>query len=122
MKNETKTWLDYAAENIESARVLLDSNLFNSCLQNVQQCVEKLLKAVLVELSAKPIKTHSISRLKQALADKGLEAHITDDECDLLDTIFCPLNILLAVLFPIMSRMPIFAKSVWRLPGVWKKP
>jgi HEPN domain-containing protein len=100
MKNETITWLDYAAENLESARVLLDSNLFNSCLQNVQQCVEKLLKAVLVELSAKLIKTHSISRLKQALADKGLAAHITDDECDLLDTIYLPSK------YPIGSVIP----------------
>jgi len=65
MKDETKNWLDYAAENIESSRILLYSNLFNSCLQNVQQCVEKLLKAVLVELSAKLVKTHSISRLAQ---------------------------------------------------------
>ena len=42
MKNETKTWLDYAAENLESAHILGDSDLFNSCLQNIQQCVEKL--------------------------------------------------------------------------------
>jgi len=67
MKNETKIWLDYAAENLESARIVLDSDLFNSCLQNIQQCVEKLMKAVLVELSAKLIKTHSIARLAQVL-------------------------------------------------------
>lgn len=100
MKNETKTWLDYAAENLESARILLDSNLFNSCLQNIQQCVEKLLKAVFVELSAKLIKTHSISRLTQVLADKGVAAHITDDECDLLDTIYLPSK------YPIGSVIP----------------
>ncbi len=100
MKNETKTWLDYAAENLESARILLDSNLFNSCLQNIQQCVEKLLKAVFVELSAKLIKTHSISRLAQVLVDKGVAAHITDDECDLLDTIYLPSK------YPIGSVIP----------------
>jgi len=76
MKNETKAWLDYAAENLESARILLDSNLFNSCLQNIQQCVEKLLKADFVELSAKLIKTHSISRLAQVLVDKGVVAQV----------------------------------------------
>ena len=42
MKNKTKIWLDYTAENLESAQILLDSNFFNSCLQNVQQYVEKL--------------------------------------------------------------------------------
>ena len=100
MKNETKTWLDYAAENLESARILLDSNLFNSCLQNIQQCVEKLMKAVLVELSAKLIKTHSIARLAQVLADKGVAADITEDECDLLDTIYLPSK------YPIGSVIP----------------
>ncbi len=43
MKDETNIWLDYATENLESARILLNSSPFNSCLQNVQQCVEKLL-------------------------------------------------------------------------------
>lgn len=28
MKDETATWLDYAAENLESSRILLDSGLF----------------------------------------------------------------------------------------------
>jgi HEPN domain-containing protein len=40
MKNETKRWLEYAEENLKSARILKDSHLFNSCLQNTQQCVE----------------------------------------------------------------------------------
>ena len=44
MKNETRIWLDYAEENLESAKLLRESELFNSCLQNVQQSVEKLLK------------------------------------------------------------------------------
>lgn len=32
MKNETKIWIDYAGENLESARILLNSDLYNSCL------------------------------------------------------------------------------------------
>ncbi len=54
MKDETNIWLDYAAENLESARILLNSSLFNSCLQNVQQCVEKLLKSLFAEFAYKP--------------------------------------------------------------------
>jgi len=46
MKDETKTWLDYADENLRSAKLLSDSELFNPCLQNVQQAVEKALKTV----------------------------------------------------------------------------
>jgi len=47
MKDETKKWLDYADENLRSAKLLLDNKLFNPCLQNVQQAVEKMLKAIL---------------------------------------------------------------------------
>jgi HEPN domain-containing protein len=49
MKDETSKWLEYASENLESAHVLLNSGLFNPCLQNAQQAVEKALKSVLVE-------------------------------------------------------------------------
>lgn len=100
MKDETTLWLDYAAENLESARILMDSGLFNPCLQNIQQCVEKLLKSVLVELSADLVKTHSISRLKQMIAEKGVDINLTHDECDLLDTIYLPSK------YPIGSVIP----------------
>ncbi len=73
MKDETGIWLRYAAENLESARVLSESGLFNPCLQNVQQCVEKLMKAVLLEVSVPLIRTHNISMLNRTLADQGLE-------------------------------------------------
>jgi HEPN domain-containing protein len=53
MKEQTKTWLEYADENLRSAKVLLESNLFNPCLQNAQQAIEKMLKAVLAEKSIK---------------------------------------------------------------------
>ncbi len=100
MKDESHIWLDYATENFESARILLDSGLFNSCLQNIQQCVEKLLKAIMVEYSIKLIKTHSISKLKQILEDNGIVINISDDECDILDTIYLPSK------YPIGSVIP----------------
>ena len=49
MKDETRLWLVYAQENLTSALVLLQSCLFNPCLQNTQQAVEKSLKACLFE-------------------------------------------------------------------------
>ena len=49
LKGETKIWLKYSKENFDSANVLLQNNLFNPCLQNVQQAVEKALKALLIE-------------------------------------------------------------------------
>ena len=100
MKDETKIWLDYAAENLESAKILLNSSLFNSCLQNVQQCVEKLLKSLFAEFSYKLIKTHSIAKLRQVLKEQGILIDISEDDCDLLDTIYLPSK------YPIGSVIP----------------
>ncbi len=30
MKDETRLWLDYAEENLESAKILLESHLYNT--------------------------------------------------------------------------------------------
>ena len=49
MRDESSVWYNYAEENLQSARLLLENVLFNPCLQNVQQAVEKILKAALVE-------------------------------------------------------------------------
>ena len=89
MKDETKKWLDYANENLQSAQ-LLAGNLFNPCLQNVQQAVEKVLKALLVESDIKFLKTHSITELVNLLGKNGKNIDITPDDCDLLDSIYLP--------------------------------
>ena len=100
MKDETKMWLDYAAENLASARILLKSSLFNSCLQNARQSVEKLLKSLFTEFSYKLIKTHSIAKLRQVLKEQGIFIDISEDDCDLLDTIYLPSK------YPIGSVIP----------------
>jgi HEPN domain-containing protein len=100
MKNETKIWLDYAEENLKSAEILMDNSLYNSCLQNIQQGIEKLLKSIIVERSGTLIKTHSISKLKQTLEDIAVGIDISDDECDLIDTIYLPSK------YPIGSVIP----------------
>jgi HEPN domain-containing protein len=100
MKDETKMRLDYAAENLSSARILLNSSLFNPCLQNVQQSVEKLLKSLFAEFSYKLIKTHSIAKLRQVLKEQAIFIDISEDDCDLLDTIYLPSK------YPIGSVIP----------------
>ena len=102
MKDETKKWLEYADENLRSARLLLDSELFNPCLQNVQQAVEKMLKALLVESTKKIKKTHSINELMNILDKHGLNVDMTEDDCDLLDSIYLPSK------YPLGSILPDF--------------
>ncbi len=85
MKEATDQWLKYAAENLQAARWALSSRLFNVCLQNVQQAVEKKLKAL---------------RLKSVLEESGVVVDLTEDECESLDSIYLPSK------YPLGSAIP----------------
>ncbi|MCD6566097.1 MAG: HEPN domain-containing protein [Bacteroidales bacterium] len=100
MKNETETWLAYSRENLASAKVLLESNLFNPCLFNVQQCLEKALKSILVEKALGLKRTHSIMELKNTLNNYHIEINISDEECDFMDSLYLPSK------YPISSILP----------------
>lgn len=102
MKKDTELWLRYAEENLRSAEVLLDSGLFNPSLHNSQQAVEKLLKAVLIENAAGLIKSHSIRELVGRLEVIPINHPLTDDDIDLLDSIFLPSK------YPVFSVLPNF--------------
>lgn len=90
MKDETRVWLNYAEENLKAARVLLEQGLYNPCLQNIQQSVEKALNALLLEKVHSYRKTHSITELVQLLADQQIIISLNEDDCDLLDSIYLP--------------------------------
>jgi HEPN domain-containing protein len=102
MKNETKIWLRYAEENLRSARILLDSGLYNPCLQNSQQAVEKALKAVLIEKESPLRKTYSISELAKMLEEINVDADLDENACDLLDAVYLPSK------YPLGSALPHF--------------
>lgn len=102
MKDETKIWLDYSRENLESAAILLASSLFNPCLQNIQQCVEKVLKAVMIENTIKLKKTHSITELKNILDQNEIAIELAVEECEFLDSIYLPSK------YPLNSVLPFY--------------
>ena len=102
MKNETKAWLDYDDENMKSAEVLLQNGLFNACLQNIQQAAEKHLKSLLIERGTGLIKSHSIRQLINALAEHQITITMSEDEIDLIDSIYLPSK------YPLMSVLPKF--------------
>ena len=106
MKNETKAWLVYAAENLTSAKILLEQKLLNACLQNIQQSVEKYLKAILVEKGHMLRKTHSINELVLLLADLQLDLGIAEEDCDLLDAVYLPTK------YPLGGALPEFEPDI----------
>jgi len=90
MKDEAKVWLSYAEENMQAAQLLLERKLYNPCLQNMQQSIEKALKALLLEKAHSYRKTHSITELVHLLADQLIIISLSEDDCDLLDSIYLP--------------------------------
>ena len=93
MKDETRLWMKYAEENFKSAKVLKESKLFNPCLQNIQQAVEKFLKAV-------------INELKSIIVSREITADITKEECHVLDSVYLPSK------YPISSALPDFEPDI----------
>ncbi len=102
MKDETKQWLKYADENLESSKILCESHLYNPSLQNSQQSIEKYIKAYFIENGLKLQKTHNILLLNEILKQNDIYLNITDDEIDLIDTIY------LSSKYPFGSVLPDF--------------
>ena len=102
MKDETKQWLKYADENLQSAHILLESYLYNPSLQNTQQSIEKYIKAYFIENGLKLQKTHNILSLNEILKQNNIDLDITDDDIDLIDTIY------LSSKYPFGSVLPDF--------------
>lgn len=102
MQDETNRWLAYSEENYKAAKILLESSLFNPCLHNVQQDIEKAIKTLLIEKKIPSKKTHNILELKTILEKYGVIIELTEDECDFIDSIYLPTK------YPINSALPIF--------------
>jgi HEPN domain-containing protein len=100
MPHEAEIWLNYASENLNSAKVLHDAKLWNPSLNNSQQAVEKSLKAVLCSRSLIPPKTHSIEYLAHLWEKQGLARPLSEDEADLLDSVYMPSK------YPLGSVLP----------------
>jgi HEPN domain-containing protein len=102
MQEEAKSWLAYSEENLEAAKVLLKSKLFNPCLHSIQQSIEKALKSLFIEKEFPFKKTHNILELKNILGRNGISLGLTEDECDFLDSIYLPTK------YPLGSALPSF--------------
>jgi HEPN domain-containing protein len=93
MSAESRRWLAYVQENLRVATM---------CLQNAQEAVEKALKALHLA-SGLPLKrTHSIGELRSELLRVNVDPGISEDDAELLDTVYLPSK------YPLGSVLPNF--------------
>ena len=102
MKNEGRQWFQFAEENCRVAALCFESGLFNACLQNAQQAMEKAFKALSLTVGLPLKKTHSIAELVADLRGTGVEIEFSEDDVDLLDSVYLPSK------YPLGSALPDF--------------
>jgi HEPN domain-containing protein len=88
MSGDALVWLQYARENLQVAEMTLRAELLNPCLQNAQQAIEKALKALLISRNTPVKRTHSIRDLNHDLQVAEFETGMTEEDCELLDSIY----------------------------------
>jgi len=62
-------WLQYASDDLKSAKVLLAEGVFNMACFHAQQVVEKLFKAIISAYDQPIPRTHNLIRLHKLCED-----------------------------------------------------
>ena len=71
MKKLTEQWLNFAENDFTSATLLLkedNERVFGTVCFSCQQCIEKLMKAILIESDLESPKVHDLKHLAKLIA------------------------------------------------------
>jgi HEPN domain-containing protein len=82
-------WLQYAADDLKSSKVLLSEGVYNIACFHAQQAVEKLLKAYIAAYEQPIPRTHNLIRLHKICEDLlGGTLELDDEKLLLLNDIY----------------------------------
>jgi HEPN domain-containing protein/predicted nucleotidyltransferase len=88
MRKVTQSWIGEAREDLESASILLKHEKFRGACFHSQQCVEKALKAVILEKGRRPARTHDLVELLKAVSAEGAQIILDMDDVAFLNSIY----------------------------------
>ena len=88
MREATKAWRRQAEEERDTAAYLNAGGFHRGACYHAQQCVEKSVKTMLLEVGWELEKIHNIHRLTALAADHGAPLSLTSDDIDFLDEIY----------------------------------
>jgi len=88
MNENVKRWLDFANIDLQMAELAFNAEFYSQTCFHGQQCVEKMLKGVLVHIGQNPPQIHSIGKLLQLLPPG--HAQTFDKDLPIFDDFYIP--------------------------------
>lgn len=88
VRNLTQAWFLDAREHLESAELLYENGKYRPACYHSQQCVEKILKALILEKGRKPARTHDVLDLLDGARREGWAVEFSTDDAVLLNSVY----------------------------------
>ena len=88
MRKVTDSWIKDAEDELDSAMILYEHGKYRGACYHGQQCVEKGLKALILEKGKRPARIHDIVGLFNKVARLGWNVGLTMDEAVFLNSIY----------------------------------
>ena len=88
MRKTTAAWLAEAREELETASILFEYRKYRGVCLHSQQCVEKGLKALVLEKGRRPARTHDVVELLNVVTADGWAVGLPMDEAVFLNSVY----------------------------------
>lgn len=88
MRKVTESWIKDAEDELASASILLERERYKGACYHSQQCVEKCLKALIMEKDQKLAKVHDVVELLARVKRVGWEISLPMDDAVFLNSIY----------------------------------
>jgi HEPN domain-containing protein/predicted nucleotidyltransferase len=88
MRRAAESWCAEAADELSSAHILFEHDHFKGACYHSQQCVEKALKALIVEKGERPERVHDLVSLAASARRLGWPVELSVDDAVLLNSIY----------------------------------
>ncbi len=88
MNRTVREWIDKADGDYRVAKreaAIVDGPNYDAVCYHAQQCIEKLMKALLIQLGVTPPKTHNLLELQSLLRPVSSEWQASEDDVDFLN-------------------------------------
>jgi HEPN domain-containing protein/predicted nucleotidyltransferase len=88
MRKPTLAWFKDAQDEIDTALILFEHKKFKSACYHSQQCVEKILKALILEKGKRPERTHDIVELFNKVVKMKFSINLSIEDAIYLNSIY----------------------------------